>query len=250
MFKTINIQYIVGLTLLFLMPIIFAYAAESPQICQRYIGSHPTSFGIQYYKVAPILGGQPTIRNIRYSSDYDYKPVWVPLGLDGPKKSALFQFNYVTGGVYTEREQAHGQLKDSMIILISGLSYYRPEYSLGPESGFSPVGAPLTWPDYRVGPIEFSSFHKIDVVLREGESAMLYNDLFAEMNPDGSMKALLSCSQKDELLPSSTPICDLRELVEGWETSTTFFRERLLQIDAIRSRRDEFIECISREGQK
>ncbi|MFT3688817.1 hypothetical protein [Paenirhodobacter sp.] len=157
-------------------------------------------------------------------------------------KDKIFFLNFVSGEPYPERQQAHGQLKESMMILVSGLSYSQPEYSLGAESAFYPTLPPLTWPNYKIGPIAFGSFREINVVLRDGQSANSNNDLFSEMNDSGSMKSLLSCSKMEK---ARSPLCKLHENVDGWETLTTFFRDQISKIDTIRTRRDEFIECIS-----
>lgn len=162
----------------------------------------------------------------------------------------LFQLNFASGNSYSEKQQAHGQLRDSMLILVTGLSYSRPEYSLGAESAFYPTLPPLVWPSYDVGPVKIGLFREISIATHEGQTVNSRNDLFAEINVNGSMEALLSCGLKDEALPSSSPLCRLHEQVEGWETTTTFLRDQFSQIDTIRARRDEFVACISQLEQK
>ncbi|MDR0807571.1 MAG: hypothetical protein LBE86_00300 [Gemmobacter sp.] len=222
-----------------------AQELADPAVCRDYVGTSPETSGIKYYDTAPYLGGEPSARYITYSTDYLYKPVWVPVPREVPADAGLFKFNFVTGGSYTERQQAHGQLEDAILILIHGYSYSRPEYGLAAEAGFYPIGEPLTWPDFTVGQIAFASFHTINVVIREGEGATSQKDIFAEINDDGSMKSLLSCKRKAGVI--LYPSCNLREQVDGWRTTSNFFRSQLPHLEKIRRRRDDFIHCISGE---
>lgn len=215
-------------------------AGVSDADCALYRGADPITRSILIYETPPAEGGVPETRRIAFRPGYAYAPAGP--GGDEPAATGLFEIEVESGLPPAEPARSSATEREHFVLLVEGLAYSRPDYSLAALAG-APVAAPFSAPGFETTGATLGSFEEITID-GQADDVSQTDQIFVEDTTGGEITALMRCTRPGA---RPNPVCQLLEQVGPFSTSATFRRAELDNLPTIRRHVRAFAACLPME---
>ncbi len=204
--------------------------------CESYRGKNPITSEILVYDAPPIAGAVPETRTMTYRPEYEL--TFIPGASGEVGKTELFAVDIATGSP-AEEPQNFRNRKSYFTLLVDGLAYSKPAYSLAALAA-APVKQPLTVSLFETTDRMLAGFEEVRVK-DQADHVTEERQIAVEFAPDGEVSAVLAC---DKIGAFPSPTCSLHEQLGLFSSKITFLRSELFRIKAIRDKAWRFAFCL------